>query len=393
MASALGESADSLESALIEQSYKFDFYQAVKLLEKMYLVAQKELGNDPDKIVHSENFLRHGGAVKFKSNVDPAFPASSIDKITFPYHHGDSFEMSVNFLGLAGLSGPLPAHYTQWILDLEKENPRNTAFRDFLDIFNNKLIYLMYRIRRKYRIGFDARRSEETVVAKYILSLIGLGTEGTKKRLSINDTSLLRYTSLLAHKNHSVAGFEFILSDYFRIPVKIESFIGKWREIPNYQLSLIGSKGQNNILGQNITLGYRNWDQAAKFNVRVGPLTGEQFYKFLPLKGSDQFKPLLELTRYYAGADFDFDFTFIVRASDLHATTLGDQRQCKLGWTTWIPPKKGSIFDCEYLLFVEADNSVKMESENGERLRLGWTVWVPDEEQKLEYIEVRISRN
>ena len=393
MATALRESSDSLESSLINEPYKFDFYQAVKLLEKMYLLAQKELDRDPDKIARSGKYIRDGGAVKFKSNIDPSFPASSIDKITFPYKHGEPFEMSVNFMGLAGLSGPLPAHYTQWILDTEKDNPRNTAFRDFLDIFNNKLIHLMYRVRKKYRIGFDPRKAEDTSIAAYIFSLIGFGTEGTKKRLSINDNSLLRYTSLLAHKNRSVAGLEFILSDYFEVPMKVGTFLGKWRDIPEYQLSYLGTKGQNNILGQNVTLGYRNWDQAAKFNIRIGPLSGEQFYNFLPLKSSNLFRPLHEITKYYAGADFDFDFTFVVKASELKPTSLGDKQKCKLGWTTWIPPKKGSIYDCEYLLFIDAEEKVVIERETGERLRLGWTVWVPDEDQKLEYIEVKISGN
>ena len=138
-------------------------------------------------------------------------------------------------------------------------------------------------------------------------------------------------------------------------------------------------------------MGKRNWDQGARFNVIVGPLTADQFYSFLPIKKENNFKPLYELTRHFTGPDFEFEFTFLVKASELQPVKLGKLNRCKLGWTTWIPPIKKSIFDLERLLLIESNEEIKMELEDGEKLRLGWTVWVPDENDKLGLIEVKIA--
>ena len=247
--------SDSLEFRLLEEPFRFDFYQAAKLLEQLYLESQKDLGKDPVKIIDSEFYKLHGGSVNFKSNISPSFPASEIEDISFPLKHGDTFEILVNFLGLAGITGPLPPHYTHWIMESEKENPKNRAFRDFLDLFNNKLIHLLYRIRKKHRVGYEQSPPEKTSIAQYVFSLLGMGTDNTRNRLSINDRALLRYASLLSQKNKSVSTLEFVLADYFNLPVKITSFMGRWREIPDYLITKVGPKGRNNILGEKLNLG------------------------------------------------------------------------------------------------------------------------------------------
>lgn len=381
-----------IEELLSEEAYKFDFYQAVKLLDQLHLAYKSSNEySTSDKNIVGKIFNKEGASVNFRSKIAPSFPASDIEEVTLPDNTENPFEMTVNFLGLAGVSGPLPYHYTQSIIENEKEEPNNKAFRDFLDIFNNRLVQLFYEIRKKHRIGFELGQPEDSSFAEYMFSLIGMGTEKTRRRLSINDRIFLNYIGFFANHRRPITGLEYIISDYFNINVEANSFIGKWQTLEEDQLTFLGNEGQNQILGDTSLLGNRIWDQEAKFELRLGPLSGEEFFDFLPIEGSLSFLPLYELTRHYVGPELDFDIVLIVKAEEIKTATLGSKRHGRLGWTSWLQTKDDGIFNYDYLYFLQSQENIKMKLSDGKKLRLGWTVWTPDENGKVKYIEVRIS--
>ncbi len=403
LAASYWDKRTPLKNQLLESAYNFEFYQAVKLIEMFFLNERIELeegkksldAGEKEKYIkeyfNSDYYQNFGGPVNFKSNINPSFPASDLENIKLPEKPGRPYEMLVNFMGLVGLSGPMPAIYAQMIIDNEKMNPDNTVFRDFLDLFNNHLINLIFKVRRKCRFGFDLRMPEETDVANYLFSLIGLGTEGLKKRLSIKDRELLYYTGLLANQNRSIAGLEFVLSDYLNIKVECFPLQGKWLPISDYQITKIGRNGQNHILGDSVVLGELIWDQSSKFDVKIGPLNQKEYVNFLPLENSISYRPFYELTRQYVGTDSDFEAILIVDTTQLLGIKLNDPVHSRLGWTSWLPLRKSSIYDYKELFFVEANNKIKIDLGNGKRLKLGWTVWVPDDNGKIRYIEIRLS--
>ena len=380
-----------LENLITNEAYKLEFYQAVRLLDLLYKKYLLALNKDFEKNAKGEIFDNDLKGIRFKSNIDPSFPASDIEEIKAPKKQNELFEIVVNFIGLAGVSGPLPAHYVQIILDLEKECESNQTFRDFLDIFNHRLIALMYQVRKKHRIGFESKEVENTVLSNYFYSLIGMGTNRLRKRLSVNDSVLINYIGLFVNRNRSIAGLEFILSDFFNVKVKSKSFIGRWQTIEEEFVTRIGRYGKNHCLGKSVLLGNRIWDQEALFKLIIGPVSADQFIDFLPIKDAKSYLPLIELTRHYSGPEYEFDYSFIVKSDELPCAVLGDSKRAMLGWTTWIPPEKGGIFDFDYLLFMEADRKEVMILHDGQKVRLGWTVWVPDIERKTRYIEVKVS--
>lgn len=391
METARRNQGNNVIDLLFNEAYKFDFYQAVKLLEMLYLRASEGHGEIVKKQMGEDFFVPENFPVQFNSAISASFPASDIEKVSLSDNRNEIFEMVVNFIGLAGLQGPLPYHYTQLIIDTEKTSDGNNAFREFLDIFNNRLALLMYQIKKVHRVTFDLRKPEETLTARYLFSLLGIGTEGLQNRLSVKDETLLYYTGLLASQSRSLSGIEFILSDYFGVKVQAVSFVGIWQSIPVDQKIRIGRHGINNTLGSSATIGSKYWNPNAKFEMRIGPVSGSQYVKFLPMKESEYYTPLYELTRHYSGPEYNFDFILLIDPSDLTPMKLGDKKNSRLGWTTWIPQKTGSIYDYEYLLFVETDETIKTQLSSGERIRLGWTVWVSDNTTGKEYIEVRLS--
>jgi type VI secretion system protein ImpH len=99
-------------------------------------------------------------------------------------------------------------------------------------------------------------------------------------------------------------------------------------------LTSLGAGGQNNQLGVNATLWERVWDPQARFRVKLGPLTYQQFLDFLP--ASDGYRHLVELTRFFVGEEFSFEVQPVLRADEVPWCTLGGNQSIRLGWAMWL---------------------------------------------------------
>lgn len=310
---------------LFEEGYRFDFFQAVNLLEmadsRKVKVSVGE-GAEPEK-----------EAVRFKSAVGLDFPASDIVEVNPPEDEGTPAHMVVNFMGLAGNLGPLYHPTTELIL--ERLSQKDTAFKDFLDIFNHRLVSLFYRIRKLHRIGLEFRTPGQDRFSEYLYSVLGLGTPGLQARMQVRDRALLYYAGLISQQPRSMIGLEFILSDYFQVKVKGNQFRGQWYDLEESQLTRIGSRGQNQRLGADaVVVGTRVWNQEASFELVLGPLTHEEFLNFLPIGWG--FSPLCDLTRFYIGDEYDFSFRLILKAEDVPESRLSATKGPRLGWTSWL---------------------------------------------------------
>jgi len=309
----------SVEEWLLAEPYRFDFFQAVRLLELLNpKAASPGAGSEPEK-----------EAVRFHSRVGMDFPASEVQKITRSAEPGVPADMTVNFLGLAGAFGPLSTPDTELLL--ESIRGRDYAMRDFLDIFNHRLVSLMYQVRKLHRVELTTRSPEETPVAGYIFSFFGLGLKQLRNRMQVPDRALLHSAGILAQHPRSAAGLERLLSSHFQVAAGVRQLVGRWRPLEPDQWSRVGVFGQNRRLGDNVVLGTRIWDQQGAFHVQLGPMKLPQFLDYLP--NGTAYTALCELTRFYAGPDFEFEFGFTVDATSVPETRLG---QARLGWTSWL---------------------------------------------------------
>ena len=76
------------------------------------------------------------------------FPASEIQELTLPPDDDSPATMKVNFMGLSSPQGVLPTPYTELII--ERTQKKDNALRDFLDLFNHRLISFFYRAWEKH---------------------------------------------------------------------------------------------------------------------------------------------------------------------------------------------------------------------------------------------------
>jgi len=287
--------------------------------------------------------------VRFRTNASLAFPASQIYSLAVaPDEAADEGtasdatdaqpEMVVNFMGLTGPSGTLPAHYTELLIERKWE--KDTAYWEFLDIFSHRLISLFYRAWEKYRFHVGYERGERDRFTAYLFDIIGLGTRGFKGRLpgQRDGEGLLYYSGLIAQRPRSASAIAALLSDDYGVPVAVEQFSGQWLALDVDSLTQLGRA--NNELGLNFLIGERCWDTQSKFRLKFGPLTLREFLLFLP--GGASLDSVMQTTRLLVGLEFDFDVELRLRAEEVPEWHLGAASEAgpMLGLTSWLKTKE-----------------------------------------------------
>ena len=194
------------ESELRKYPGRFDFFQAVRLLLRIF--SEREI---PGKGYSSKH-----EAVRFRVNSSLAFPPSQISSVNLD---GETASMIVNFMGLTGPMGVLPRVYSEFIIARLRVRDRTQA--DFFDIFNHRMISLFYQAWEKYRSSVAYERDGEDRLSKYLMALVGLGTPGLQDRMVVSDNSLLFYSGLLSLQPRSAVALRGALRDYFGIAVEV----------------------------------------------------------------------------------------------------------------------------------------------------------------------------
>ena len=312
-----------LEEALRERPNAFEFFQAVRALERL-LANRRPVGafGEPSEEV-----------VRFAVNPDIAFPASEIHALALPEDGGPA-RMAVNFIGLTGPEGVLPYAYSQLVA--ERVRARDTGLRDFLDLFHHRIVSLFYRAWEKYRFAVSYERDGRDLLTQHLRDLIGLGGAGLQGRAGVRDEALLFYAGLLAPAQRSAVGLQQLVADYFDVPVQVEQFVGGWYPLTVETQCAVGAEEEaSEQLGRGAVVGDEVWDPQARVRLRLGPLTRRQYDRFLP--GGNAYEPLRALTRFYSGDQFDFEIQLVLARDEVPACVLGDGAPgTPLGWCTWM---------------------------------------------------------
>ena len=312
--------------ALEQQPFSFNFFQAVRLLERL-MPERERVG----LFVQPSREIVHFGA-----HPSITFPPSQLYSLT--RQRGEPARMTVNFMGLFGPLGVLPQYYTELVM--HRVRSKDYALRDFLDIFNHRLISLFFQAWQKYRFTVAYERGERDRFSHHLLDLIGLGTEGLQDRQSVSDDSLIFYAGLLAQWPRSASALRQVLADYFEVPVEIEQFAGGWFKLDREtQCCFEEGITDSEQLGVGAVVGDEIWDQQSSVRVVLGPLTLTQYLDFLP--NGTAFEPLHGLLGFFAGAEFDFEVQLILKREEVPLCELGAETgpAPQLGWVTWMKSK------------------------------------------------------
>lgn len=313
---------------LFAEPWRFDFFQAVHLLERLLPRAAR---------VGETSGIRPE-PVRFRSSLMAAFPASEIDRLALGARAGEAPEMVVNFMGLAGGFGPLPPPFTEHLLARARRG--DTAGRDFLDVFNHRLVSLFYRARGRHRLSLTRGTPGDSSFALYLFALVGLAMAELRGRMPFPDRALLHYAGLLAQAPRSIHGLERLLADYFGVPVKGVPLEGRWLAIDPAERTRLGVAGRNQALGRGAVIGRRAWDQQAGIRLVLGPLGFDRFREFLP--DGNASRRLQALVAFYSECPLEPEYRLVLRAEEVPATRLGRRHGAKLGWTSFLTTRPRS---------------------------------------------------
>jgi type VI secretion system protein ImpH len=320
MASAQRKSGPPLKSRLFDEFYRFSFYKAVDLLEA-FSPERKGLGEtlDPEQ-----------EAVRFAVKPGFSFPPSDISNLK-QSESGKAAKMEVRFLGLIGPSGVLPHWYNE--LAVERVRSRDSTLVDFLDIFHHRLITLFYLAWKRTNLPANYLSGGKDRLSWYLLSLIGLGTEGMRGRIGLPEESLIFCSGLLGRQVPSVAAVQAAVRYMSGADVELQQFIERIVPLDPEDCTQLGAA--NALLGESAVCGSFAYECQSKFRVELGPVGYEQFVRFLP--SGDLLKPIFALIRYMVGIEYEFEIGVTLRAREVPGCRLGDTSPGapRLGWSTW----------------------------------------------------------
>ncbi len=315
-----------LERALREYPQQFEFFQAVRLLERMQ-EDREPVGcfAKPEREVAS-----------FSVNTSLLFPPSQIHNLQWT--EGRRPVLIVNFMGLTGAAGVLPIPYTEFILDRIRAKDRTIPA--FFDIFNHRMISLFYQAWEKYRFAVAYERDKRDRFSRHIMALIGLGTGGLQNRQPVPDRSLLFYAGLLSMQARSATALEQLIADYFRVPVQVDQFVGAWYPLKKKdQCCFDESNSLSTQLGFGVIVGDAVWDQQCRVRIKIGPLPVERYLDFLP--SGKAYDGLRAVTHFFGRGDVEFEVQLILKQEDVPHCRMGEEGPAapRLGWFSWMKSK------------------------------------------------------
>ncbi len=331
----------SVIQRLLNEPYRFQFFQAVRLFE-LWL---KQNGVPSETAV--EEYLR------FQNRTSLSFPASELETIqAYPQQKDESAQsllallqngeldyigITPAFMGFLGSNGALPTHYTESIAE-HILYERDAGPKAFLDTFSNRAVALFYKAWRKYRLEFKYEIDGQDQFLPLLLSLAGVGHKKLQDRLSSNsvgvfDQSIGFYAAALRQRPASAEYMAGVLSEYFGLPLSIEQFIGCWYQVPRNQQTVIGTT--NSTLGSDALIGARVWQRNLRMRVVIGPLNRKDFGDFLP--GGRSARSLEKMLTLFTNVCFEYEIQLILAKPAVQGMSFANATETgRLGWDTFL---------------------------------------------------------
>ncbi|WP_282450274.1 type VI secretion system baseplate subunit TssG [Microbulbifer sp. CAU 1566] len=357
MASSRRRQSLSVIDQLQAEPYRFEFFQAVRLLEQAVLPGGVENNNfASEQLAGAAPPARE--LVRFKAQTSLSFVGADVLKVA-SRDLGDSISgseeiatrddqaekqwlMEIGFAGLIGSQGVTPYYLTEVVHRELRE--KNAALRDFLDVFHHRNISLLYQAWHKYQLPVNYERGrlrqtrEPDPFTQALAAVAGLGTSEMRYRMPVPDDALYGLAGHLGRQQCSAAALAGMIRQYFGLQVSIEQFQGQWDELPEDVLTRLPSpeypQGVNNCLGVDTIMGTHCFQAQNKFRVVIEPMAYEDHMTIAP--GSDKLEALKSFIQFSAGIEMDFEISVTLGTGQVAPVQLAadSEHQPLLGWNT-----------------------------------------------------------
>ena len=310
MRPAHGRPLASVIERLLAAPHTFGFVPAVAIL----LAWLAERGVPEDAALHT--------CLRFENSLQLGFPASEIEAIVRldrDARESPLFAITPAFMGLLGTQGTLPAHVTERIAAWEGARD-DAAPRAFLDLLSNRMLALSYQAAQADRVEHLAGGlgGGPDRLRPLLLALAGCPPASATDSPAPLATLSAHFAGMLQQRPCSGVALERMLADYFGVAVELEEAVGHWDLLRSSERCALGVNAE---LGENMLLGERSWRPDLRARLRIGPLDGATFARFLP--SGDASALLRAILRRFAEPTVGFEVQLVLRAQDVRPLQLG----------------------------------------------------------------------
>ncbi len=308
-----------LITQLKQDPFQFGLFQAASLLER---------------IAQGRGDTAHWGPsdhpVRFKSDITLGFPAGDIQSIRAD--DSGSYQVYTSLMCLAGSRGPLPLVFTEMLLTSRRN--KDHAPVDFMDVFNHRLLHLLFQAKQKYHLSLGARHLADMPLLRFVDASASLGFR--EKRGLDQEAIWLKHAALMGAAPRSMGSLLAMLHDRLGIRFEAQQFFGEWLHIDPSEQAMLGRGAKHRSaaqLGVNATLGLRAWHQGAAILLQAKNLTPQVYQKLLP--GESFHRKLKWLVKQHQSSNYRVCLQLHLRDRHFKPAVLGAQGP-RLGMTAWL---------------------------------------------------------
>ncbi|MCE3605339.1 type VI secretion system baseplate subunit TssG [Massilia sp. P8910] len=265
--------------------------------------------------------------VRLAQQASLAFAPASVAGLREP--EGRAPQLSIYGFGLFGPNGPLPLHLTEYARERERMAADPTLVA-FADLFHHRLMTLFYRAWADSQVTATLDRPGEARFDAHLASLLGMGLPAQKRPGAIGLHARYCQAGHLGRQSRNPEGLRAILRSYFEIPVKVIEHVTHWVRLADADRLALGHAGMG--LGQGSTLGVAVRDAQSRFRLVLGPLTLDDYQRFLP--GGAHVAALVEWVDEFVGMDLSWDVQLLLADDQNPMAALS--RMQPLGLSTWL---------------------------------------------------------
>nr|WP_329601689.1 type VI secretion system baseplate subunit TssG [Paraburkholderia antibiotica] len=285
--------------------------------------------------------------VRFQPRARVGFPGSEVAGVVFDDEDEDAPpSVQTTFLGLYGVDAAMPPHLIDDIVLRKEGHEKVTAF---LDIFNHRIVTLLYRAWLKYHYPVSFRAGGTDAISKYLLSLAGLGIGDPAGKSGLAPSRLLALVGLFMQRTRPAEGVVGVVSHLLNgAVVTVREFHAQWIPVGHRQGLTARPRARKangpavSGLGDGHVLGSRVLDRSQAILVTIRPVDTAQAHALLP--GEVLHEDLMRLVGLYLGDKADAILRMEIPASAAPTLSLtagaapAGVHRPRLAWTALLAP-------------------------------------------------------
>lgn len=252
------------------------------------------------------------------------------------------WRLQCNWLGLFGSNGALPMHFTEYA-DRRTRHHADPTFREFLDLFNHRVIGLFYGASVQFDPVVNGDKPGSNVFEGFLGAVAGRLPDAAHGRDALADRYPAFQAGWFGARSRTPDGLQALVGEYLGLPCRVQEFVGGWLALPSECRVRLGRpdgtqpSGRTSVaLGRSSLIGRRAWSIGHAMTLRLGPLDRDDYRSLRP--GGARARLLHDLVRNYLGDELDWSVE--LELDPTVSEPLRFDGRAVLGFTSWLGDRR-----------------------------------------------------